>query len=64
MFYFHLPIQVNGDRDMDEIFFEICRVLDFAFYGRKPVSIYKLYTSVTVIQVLELVPHPSYFYLQ
>nr|XP_022325280.1 adenylate kinase isoenzyme 5-like isoform X1 [Crassostrea virginica] len=29
-------VVINGDRDMDEIFFEICRVLDFAFYGRKP----------------------------
>lgn len=29
-------VVVNGDRDSDEIFFDICRILDFAFYGRKP----------------------------
>ncbi|KAK3088078.1 hypothetical protein FSP39_014403 [Pinctada imbricata] len=29
-------VVVNGDRDMDEIFFEISNILDFAFFGKKP----------------------------
>lgn len=29
-------VAIDGDRDLDEIFFNISQVLDFAFFGRKP----------------------------
>ncbi|KAL5011338.1 hypothetical protein ScPMuIL_009889 [Solemya velum] len=30
--------KIHGDRDIDEVFYDICAVLDFAFYGKKPVK--------------------------
>ncbi|XP_052093470.1 adenylate kinase isoenzyme 5-like isoform X2 [Mytilus californianus] len=29
-------VAIDGDRDLDEIFYNISQVLDFAFFGRKP----------------------------
>jgi hypothetical protein len=38
---------VSGDRDLDEIYFDLCKVLDFAIYGKlpevPPVSVSSLY---------------------
>lgn len=35
-FIWVISIQVDGDRDTDEIFYDISNIMDVAFYGKKP----------------------------
>jgi len=36
--HFILFLQLNGDRDEQEIFFDLTTLLDKAFFGKDPVS--------------------------
>ncbi|XP_062593112.1 adenylate kinase isoenzyme 5-like [Saccostrea cucullata] len=52
-------VVLNGDRDLDEIFFDICNVLDFAFYGRKPGQKNKENVDLSSVNVVFVVGGPG-----